>query len=204
MHLLRHQSTVHNKEKPFQCAECSVKFSRKYHLDRHVERFHNDLTQSPKRKPFVEPATVSPPPAKRIKDEPTFAEVLLNVIESTARSVKSSNEIEPHQSTIVPSTVNDEEEQHANTASLTIRLRSTVQFKTSCARVLVVKDQPASLTFGAFRKLFGIPPDSPKLIIFKKSAGDVNDSDEWLVAVGDDMSLPLVDGRIVAETCTDL
>lgn len=67
-----------------------------------------------------------------------------------------------------------------------------------------MKDQPASLTFGAFRKLFGIPPDSPKLIIFKKSAGDVNDSDEWLVAVGDDMSLPLVDGRIVAETCTDL
>lgn len=73
----------------------------------------------------------------------------------------------------------------------------TVKFKTSSGRVRTVEDQSTSMSYGDFRKLFGIPLDTPKRIEFMKS------DDQWIVAVDDNMKLPLVDGCIVAETCTD-
>lgn len=89
----------------------------------------------------------------------------------------------------------------SDSSKLVLRLRSTVQFKTSGGRVLVVKNQPASMTFGAFRKLFGIPSDAITLVAFKEK--DAKGFEQWIVSAGDDMLVPLFDGRIVAETCTD-
>lgn len=56
------------------------------------------------------------------------------------------------------------------------------------------------MTFGDFRKLFGIPPDTTALIAFKQK--DAKGTEQWTASVSDDMLLPLVDGRIVAETRT--
>ncbi|KAH7711447.1 hypothetical protein AAVH_21256 [Aphelenchoides avenae] len=40
--------------------------------------------------------------------------------------------------------------------------------------------------------------------IFEKSAENVNRSENWVVAVDDDMKLPLVNGCVMAETCADI
>ncbi|KAH7725908.1 hypothetical protein AAVH_06753 [Aphelenchoides avenae] len=89
-------------------------------------------------------------------------------------------------------------------SKLVLRPRSTVKFKTSSGRVLTVRDQPALLTFGDFRKLFRTPSDTAKLFVFK-SRGEQGTPDEWIVAVDDAMKLPLIDGVIgVGVIWTDL
>ncbi|KAH7710139.1 hypothetical protein AAVH_22582 [Aphelenchoides avenae] len=81
------------------------------------------------------------------------------------------------------------------------RIFATVEFKTSTGRILVAENQSASMTYGDFRKLFGVPANGSKRIIFKKTADNVSSMDKWVVAVDDCMQLPFVDGCIVAETC---
>ncbi|KAH7711443.1 hypothetical protein AAVH_21248 [Aphelenchoides avenae] len=139
---------------------------------------------------------------KRTKDEPSFAERLLDVVDDLANEDMKQSEAndcggEPRQQTVVQAEVKREAGVTVDFPPLVLRLRATVQFKTSSGRVLTAEDQPASMTYADFRKLFSIPLKTPKRTIFKKS------DDQWIVAVGDDMQLPLVDGFIVAETCTD-
>lgn len=62
---------------------------------------------------------------------------------------------------------------------------------------MTAEQQSSLMTYANFRELFGTPLKTPKRIIFKKA------DKKWIVAVSDTMKLPLVDGCIFAETCTD-
>lgn len=87
-------------------------------------------------------------------------------------------------------------------SNFVLRLRADVKFKTSSGRMLTAKNQPASMTFGDFRKLFDIPSNTTKRFVFKQASPE-GDDDEWTVIVDDDAKLPLVESRILGETCVD-
>ncbi|KAH7704417.1 gastrula zinc finger protein XlCGF57.1-like protein [Aphelenchoides avenae] len=227
-HLERHRKTVHGKLKPFQCADCPKRFGEKRHLNEHIKRIRDDVKQYEcpvchrrfaiqkdlnahsithcrgveckarnKSKRSAKKSAGAPPPNKRVKDE------IMSNEESLDDSLDVAEGVEHSEPTVADDTdsMRSCDEYVEDSSKLVLRLRSTVQFKTSGGRVLVVKNQPASMTFGAFRKLFGIPSDAITLVAFKEK--DAKGFEQWIVSAGDDMLVPLFDGRIVAETCTD-
>ncbi|KAH7684441.1 hypothetical protein AAVH_41051, partial [Aphelenchoides avenae] len=139
--------------------------------------------------PSGEPDSAGPPSVVSIKDETALAEALPGEAAHMQNGIEQQKAVASATAKAPP--------------TLVLRLRATVQFNTSSGRVLVIKNQPACMTFDDFRKLFCIPPELGKLIVFKKSDGDVSGSEQWIVPDDDNMTLPLVDGCILAETCTD-
>ncbi|KAH7710140.1 Zinc finger protein 37 [Aphelenchoides avenae] len=157
-------------------------------------------------------------PAIRVKVEPTCADdlneedvnELLGIIEGT----EGSKEVLQHK----PDHAEDNEEPQFPTDQTAVKAEVpdvedtpatfprpgvSVQFKTNSGRVVTAENEPTSMTYGDFRKLFGIPAEGSKRIIFKKAAVNVNGSDQWVVAVDDEVNLPLVNGCVMAETCSD-
>ncbi|KAH7712605.1 zinc finger protein [Aphelenchoides avenae] len=198
---LREHAVLHKRTDGIECPVCHVRVKTKGAFTGHMRKRHptkvpavadgikqedgDDAIEDSK--PTVEPDTSGPPLS--IKDETALAESLPG---ETAH-MQNGNE---QQKGVASATAKAP-------PTLVLRLRATVQFKTSSGRMLIIKNQPACLTFGDFRKLFCIPAEMGKLIVFKKSEGGASGADQWIVPDDDNMTLPLVDGCIIAETCTD-
>ncbi|KAH7711439.1 hypothetical protein AAVH_21243 [Aphelenchoides avenae] len=220
---------MHARAKGHKCPVCHVKLKNRHGLNVHIAKEHAAKRASGlKRKPHDQSEAHDALRAKRVKVEPRFVEDIKDEVDNEvveesklageseaagpppagvlvdAVAGASNDDDKEQQQTSTPVLVKAEEEEATGEASiLARRLRCTVHFKTSSGSLLTSKNQTASMSFGDFRKLFCIPPDSRKLIVFKKAHGDANVSDEWIVPDGESMTLPLLDGRIMAETWTD-
>ncbi|KAH7711446.1 hypothetical protein AAVH_21253 [Aphelenchoides avenae] len=154
-------------------------------------------------------STAGQTPAKRVKDKPASAEGLndedVNQLLGIIEGMEGINGV-PQQE---PKQAEDNEEPQFPTDQTAIKAEApdveeppetvpragmSVQFKTSSGRVLTAENRPASMTYGDFRRLFSVPANESKRIIFKKGTENMNSSDQWVVAVDNVMKLPLVDG----------
>ncbi|KAH7705238.1 hypothetical protein AAVH_27563 [Aphelenchoides avenae] len=205
---LHEHAVLHKRTDGIECPVCHVKVKSKGAFTGHMRKRHpTKVPSGSNRKPNVKREPVGTLPEMRVEDEPAVADDIKqededNTIEDRKASAKSVKARPPPVVIIKDETVLAEA-LPGEITHMPNGIEQQQKFKTSSGRVLIVKNQPACMTFDDFRKLFCIPPEMRKLIVFKKLHGDVSGSEQWIVPDDESTNLPLVDGCIIAETCTD-
>ncbi|KAH7707338.1 oocyte zinc finger protein XlCOF6-like [Aphelenchoides avenae] len=224
-HLYQHMQKRHPGYTPFGCSTCPARFNSKRDLNEHVrlgqhmDGVRGGSTQQESRPSSQPPngaddggledfvvlsdddaqapaphANGASVPAVQADDFNATQPDLLNSIDAAAEQLAMFLRQQVAQPKLKPVASLPT----ANAPKPTDPSLIKVKYKRTDGKWIVVKNQPAMLTFRDFRALFSIPSDTKKRFIFQ-SVEDGLGFNEWTMVNDDDAPLPVLDGYITAE-----